>query len=135
METKIFLNIPVKELNKSIQFFTGLGFSFNPKFTDEKATCMIIGDKSFVMLLTEEFYKTFTHKAICDASKNSEVLISISVESREKVDEIIAKVVKAGGSEYMVAKDYGWMYQRSFLDLDNHHWEVFFMDESQMPAS
>jgi predicted lactoylglutathione lyase len=133
METKIFLNLPVKDLEKSIQFFTQLGFSFNPKFTNDQGTCMIIGDKSFAMLLTEEFYKTFTNKAICDASKNSEVLISISVESREKADDIIAKVLKAGGSEYMEAKDYGWMYQRSFLDLDNHHWEVFFMDESQMP--
>jgi len=133
METKIFLNLPVKDLEKSIQFFTQLGFSFNPKFTNDQGTCMIIGDKSFAMLLTEEFYKTFTNKAICDASKSSEVLISISVESREKADDIIAKVLKAGGSEYMEAKDYGWMYQRSFLDLDNHHWEVFFMDESQMP--
>lgn len=72
METQIFLNLPVKELGKSIQFFTELGFSFNPKFTNDKGTCMIIGDKSFAMLLTEEFYKTFTHKAICDASKSSE---------------------------------------------------------------
>ncbi|HEU4790324.1 MAG TPA: glyoxalase/bleomycin resistance/extradiol dioxygenase family protein [Flavobacterium sp.] len=135
METQIFLNLPVKELNKSMDFFSQLGFSFNPKFTDDKAACMIIGDKSFAMLITEEFYKTFTNKAICDASKSSEVLISISVESREKVDEIIAKVIKAGSSEYMVAKDYGWMYHRSFMDLDNHHWEVFFMDESQIPAS
>jgi predicted lactoylglutathione lyase len=135
METQIFLNLPVKELNKSMEFFSQLGFSFNPKFTDEKAACMIIGDKSFAMLITEEFYKTFTNKTICDASKSSEVLISISVESRKKVDEIIAKVIKAGSSEYMVAKDYGWMYHRSFMDLDNHHWEVFFMDESQIPKS
>ena len=135
METQIFLNLPVKELKKSLEFFSQLGFSFNPKFTDDKAACMIIGDKIFSMLITEEFYKTFTDKTICDASKSSEVLISISIESREKVDEIIAKVVKAGGFEYMVAKDYGWMYHRSFLDLDYHHWEVFFMDESQIPAS
>ena len=135
METKIFLNLPVKELNKSMEFFTQLGFTFNPKFTDDKAACMIIGDKIFSMLITEEFYKTFTNKTICDARKNSEVLISISVESREKVDEMIANVVKAGGSEYMETKDYGWMYHRCFLDLDQHHWEVFFMDESQMPVS
>src|SRR6478735_7902694 len=132
METQIFLNLPVKELEKSKHFFNQLGFSFNPKFTDDKAACMIIGDKIFSMLITEEFYKTFTNKAICDAEKSSEVLISISVGSREKVDEIITNVVKAGGSEYMVAKDYGWMYHRSFQDLDNHHWEVFFMDESQI---
>jgi len=135
METQIFLNLPVKDLNKSIQFFTELGFTFNPKFTDDKATCMIIGDKSFAMLIIEEFYKTFTHKEICDAGKSSEVLISVSVENREKVDEIISKVIKAGGSEYMEVKDHGWMYHRSFLDLDNHHWEVFFMDESQFPSA
>jgi predicted lactoylglutathione lyase len=135
METKIFLNLPVKELDKSVEFFTQLGFSFNPKFTNDKGACMIIGDKSFSMLVTEEFYKTFTHKAICDASKSSEVLISISVENREKVDEMISKAIKAGGTEYMETKDYGWMYIRCFLDLDNHHWEFFFMDESQMPVS
>ena len=134
METQIFLNLPVKELKKSMDFFYQLGFSFNPKFTDDKAACMIISDKIFTMLITEEFYKTFTNKTICDASKSSEVLISLSVESQEQVNEIIEKVEKVGGSEYMVAKDYGWMYHRSFLDLDNHHWEVFFMDESQMPA-
>jgi predicted lactoylglutathione lyase len=134
METKIFVNLPIKELNKYVEFFTQLGFLFNPKFTDDKAACMIIGDKSFSMLITEEFYKTFTHKTICDASKSSEVLISISIENREKVDEMIAKVVKTGGSEYMETKDYGWMYHRSFLDLDHHHWEVFWMDESQMPV-
>jgi predicted lactoylglutathione lyase len=133
MKTKIFLNLPVKELDRSVQFFTQLGFAFNPKFTNEKGTCLIIGENINAMLLVDELYKTFTNKAICDASKSSEVLISISVESREKADDIIAKVVKAGGSEYMIAKDYGWMYQRSFLDLDNHHWEVFFMDESQIP--
>lgn len=135
METKIFLNLPVKELDKSVEFFTRLGFSFNSKFTNDKAACMIIGDKSFSMLITEEFYKTFTHKAICDASKSSEALISISVENKEKVDAMIVKAIEAGGLEYMEAKDYGWMYHRCFLDLDNHHWEVFFMDENQMPAS
>ncbi|WP_414000127.1 VOC family protein [Flavobacterium sp. W1B] len=133
METKLFLNLPVKDLSKSIEFFTELGFSFNQKFSNEKGTCMIIGNSSNVMLLVEEFYRTFTHKTICDASKSSEVLISISVERREEADKMIEKVIKAGGSEYMESKDFGWMYQRSFLDLDNHHWEVFFMDESLMP--
>lgn len=135
MVTKIFLNLPVRDLQRAITFFTQLGFSFNPKFTDDKATCLIIGENIYAMLITEAFYKTFTEKEICDASKSSEVLISVLVESREKVDEMIEKVKKAGGSEYMEAKDYGWMYHRSFLDLDNHHWEVFFMDESQMPQS
>lgn len=135
MKTKIFLNLPVKDLNRSIAFFTQMGFSFNPQFTDDKATCMIIGENINVMLLVEEFYKTFTKKQICDAATASEVLISISVESREQVDELVKKAVDAGGTDYIEAKDYGWMYQRAFLDLDGHHWELFYMDESQIPSN
>jgi len=133
METKIFLNLAVKDLNKAISFFTELGFSFNSKFTNDKGTCLIIGPNINVMLLVEEFYKTFTDKEICNTDTSSEVLISISVETREKVDEMIEKAVKAGGTDYNRANDYGWMYQKTFLDLDGHHWEVFFMDESQIP--
>lgn len=133
METKIFLNLAVKDLNKAISFFTELGFSFNSKFTNDKGTCLIIGPNINVMLLVEEFYKTFTDKEICNADTSSEVLISISVETREIVDEMIEKAVKAGGTDYKRANDYGWMYQKTFLDLDGHHWEVFFMDESQIP--
>jgi len=133
METKIFLNFAVKDLNKAISFFTELGFSFNSKFTNDKGTCLIIGPNINVMLLVEEFYKTFTDKEICNTDTSSEVLISISVETREKVDEMIEKAVKAGGTDYNRANDYGWMYQKTFLDLDGHHWEVFFMDESQIP--
>ncbi|MFD1603925.1 VOC family protein [Flavobacterium artemisiae] len=134
MKTKIFLNLAVKDLNKSIAFFTKLGFSFNEKFTNDKGTCLVIGENINVMLLVEEFYQTFTKKQICDTATTSEVLISISLESREKVDEMIEKVPNAGGSEYLEAKDYGWMYQRNFLDIDGHHWEVFYMDESQIPS-
>lgn len=133
MKTKIFLNLAVKDLNRSIAFFTQLGFSFNQKFTNEKGTCLVIDENINVMLLVEEFYQTFTHKEICNTATTSEVLISISLESRDKVDEMIAKVVKADGTEYTETKDYGWMYQRNFLDIDGHHWEVFFMDESQIP--
>jgi predicted lactoylglutathione lyase len=134
MKTEIFLNLPVKDLNLSIAFFTQLGFSFNPKFTDDKASCLIIGENINAMFLVEEFYKTFTNKEICDAAATSEVLISISAETREKVDEMIEKAVKAGGSEYMKTRDYGWMYQRTFLDVDGHHWEIFFMDENNIPS-
>jgi predicted lactoylglutathione lyase len=133
MKTKIFLNLPVKDLNKSILFFKQLGFSFDSKFTNEKGTCLIIGENIFAMLLLEEFFKTFTPKQICDATTSTEMIAAISVESRDKVDEIITAVVKAGGKEHEEAKDYGWMYQRVFFDLDGHHWEVFFMDESQIP--
>ena len=97
MTTKIFVNLPVKDLNKTIEFFTKLGFKFNPQFTDENATCMIIGDDIFVMLLVEKFFKTFTKKEICDTSKNTEVIVALSAESREKVDQMINKAIESGG--------------------------------------
>ena len=134
MKTKIFLNLAVKDLKRSIAFFTELGFSFNQKFTNDKGTCLIIGEDINVMLLVEEFYQTFTDKKICDTATTSEVLISISVETRQQVDEMIEKAVKAGGANYREAQDYGWMYQRTFLDPDRHHWEIFCMDESQIPS-
>jgi len=133
MATKIFLNLPVKDLNKSISFFKQLGFSFDSKFTNEQGICLIIGKNIFAMLLLEEFFKTFTQKEICNTTASTEMIAAISVESREKVDEIITAVVKAGGKLHNEAKDYGWMYQRDFFDLDGHHWEIFFMDESQIP--
>lgn len=134
MKTKIFLNLAVKDLNKSIDFFTKLGFSFNKKFTNEKGTCLEIGENINVMLLVEEFFQTFTDKQICDSSKASEVFIAISLESREKVDEMMENVIKAGGIDYRKKQDFDWMYQRTFLDIDGHHWEVFYMDESQIPS-
>ena len=135
MQTKIFLNIAIKDLNRSIAFFTELGFSFNEKFTNDKGTCMIVGENINVMLLVEEFYQTFTKKQICDTKTTSEVLIAISVDSREQVDEIMQKAVKAGGTDYNQANDYGWMYQKTFLDIDGHHWEVFYMDENNIPSN
>ncbi len=120
MTTKIFLNLPVKDLNKAIEFFTKLEFSFDPQFTDENATCMIVGEDIFVMLLVEKFFKTFTKKEICDTAKNTEMIVALSVESREKVDQMINKVVGAGGREYREPQDHGWMYERSFEDIDGH---------------
>lgn len=133
METKIFLNLAVKDLNRAISFFNGLGFSTNPKFTNEKGACIVIGENINVMILVEEFYQTFTKKQICNSATTSEALISISVGSREQVDEMMEKAVKGGGTDYQQSNDYGWMYQRTFLDPDGHHWEVFSMDESQIP--
>ncbi|WP_029273201.1 VOC family protein [Flavobacterium sp. KJJ] len=133
METKIFLNLPVKDLNRSISFFTQLGFSFNPQFTNDKGTCLVIGKNINAMLLTEEFYKTFTHKEICNTATASEVIISVQIESRDKVNQIIGDAVKNGATEYLEAKDYGWMYYRSFFDLDGHHWEFSFINEDQIP--
>lgn len=135
MATQIFVNLPVKDLNKSVEFFTKLGFKFNPQFTDENATCMIIGEESFVMLLVEKFFQTFTKKKIADATKTTEVLIALSADSREKVDDIVNKAIEAGGTLYNDTQDQGWMYQRSFQDLDGHQWELIYMDMSAFPQS
>jgi predicted lactoylglutathione lyase len=130
--TKIFLNLPAKDLNKTIEFFTKLGFKFNPQFTDENATCMIVGEDIFVMLLVEKFFKTFTKKEICDTSKNTEVIVALSVEGREKVDQMINRAIEAGGRESREPQDHGWMYGRSFEDINGHIWEIIYMDESAL---
>jgi len=134
MATQIFVNLPVKDLPKSIDFFTKLGFTFNPKFTDETATCMIIGKNIFAMLLMEARFKEFTKKPISDAKASTEVLIAIDAESREAVDEMVKKASEAGGNIYAEPQDHGWMYQHCFADLDGHQWEVCFMDLSKFPA-
>jgi uncharacterized protein len=128
MASKIFVNLPVKNLNKSIEFFTKLGFGFNPKFTDETATCMIVTDDIFVMLLTEAKFKTFTPKEICDTKKYTEALVGLSLESRAQVDDMVRKAVAAGGTTYNEAVDYGFMYAHGFQDLDRHIWELIYME-------
>ena len=135
MATKIFVNLPVKDLDKSKDFFAKLGFPFNPQFSDDKAACLIIGENIFAMLLTEPFFKTFTKKEIADAKKTTEALIAIDAESREKVDDIVKKAVEAGGAVYRDPEDHGWMYGHSFADLDGHQWEVLYMDESKIPEA
>ena len=130
MSRKIFVNLPVKDLNKSIEFFTKLGFNFDPQFTDKNATCMIIGEDAFVMLLVEDFFKTFTKKQISDATKNTEVILALSADSKEKVNEIVNLALSAGGKPANEPMDQGFMYGWSFQDLDNHLWEVFYMDQS-----
>ena len=130
MTTKIFVNLPVKDLNRAVEFFTKLGFKFNPQFKDKNATCMIINEDIFVMLLVEEFFKTFTKKEICNTSKNIEAIIALSAESRENVDEMINKAIEAGGIEPRKPQDHGWMYDRAFEDIDGHLWEIIYMNES-----
>ena len=140
MTRQIFVNLPVKDLNKSVEFFTKLDFTFNPQFTNEDATCMIVDKNIFVMLLVEKYFQTFTPKEICDASKSTEVLVSLSFESRAEVDAMVAKAiakrcleqVAAGGTTYKEPMDMGFMYQHGFQDLDGHLWEIFFMDESEV---
>lgn len=133
MAKKIFVNLPVKDLRKSIDFFTKLGFKFNPQFTDESATCMIIGDNIFAMLMVEERFKEFTKKPVSDATKSTEVLIALDADSRAQVDDVVKKAVKAGGSIYADPMDHGWMYAHSFADLDGHQWEFAYMDETALP--
>ena len=134
MSTQIFVNLPVRDLDKAKAFFNALGYSVNPQFTDANAACLVISDTIYVMLLVEPFFQGFTRKPICDARTHTEVLLCLSVESRSDVDAMIAKALAAGGREPMEAKDYGFMYQRGFEDLDGHLWEVVHMDEDAMPA-
>lgn len=127
MATKIFVNLPVRSLDESVEFFTALGFSFNPQFTDENATCMVVADDIYVMLLTHDYFKTFTPKPICDAREGTEVLVCLSRDSREGVDDMVKKAVAAGGSTYKEPQDHGFMYAHGFEDLDGHIWELMFM--------
>ncbi len=128
MARKIFVNLPVRDLPASVAFFTQLGFSFDPKFTDATATCMIVSGDIFVMLLTREKFKMFTPKAIADATKSSEVLLALSCESRREVDDMVRKAVAAGGATYNEPQDHGFMYAHGFQDLDGHIWELIYME-------
>ena len=133
MAKQLFVNLPVKDLQTTTAFFAKLGFAFNPKFTDENAACMVITENTYAMLLLEKFFKTFIKKELADAKKTTEVLLALQLGSREQVDEMVAKAKAAGGQEPNAMQDHGWMYSRSFEDPDGHIWEVFCMDESQMP--
>src|SRR5215471_15276811 len=128
MPTKIFVNLPVKDLERSKAFFAKLGYSFNPQFTDERAACMVISEDIYTMLLSEPFFKTFTRKEIADAAKTTEVLVALSAESRGQVDEMLLKALAAGAQEARQPMEHESMYGRSFEDLDGHIWEVFWMD-------
>lgn len=135
MPRKIFVNLPVKDLDRSVGFFTALGFSFNPQFTDENATCMIVSEDSFVMLLVEPFFQGFTPKPVSDARQRTEVLLAFSLDSRQDVDVLVGKAVAAGATITQPARDYGFMYQQSFADLDGHQWEPFFMAPDAVPPA
>ena len=128
MATKIFVNLPVKNLNSSMDFFKKLGYSFNLQFTDETAACMVISEDIYAMLLTHSKFREFTKKDISDSTKTAEVILSLSTDSKEQVSETVENAIKAGGTEPGEAKDYGFMYLRGFQDLDGHLWEVVWMD-------
>src|SRR5687767_7898193 len=127
MSTKIFVNLPVKDLDKSMAFFKSLGWTFNPQFTDDTAACLVISDDIFAMLLTHEKFKQFTDKKIADGG-SVEALIALGVGSKDEVSRIADAALKGGGKEPKPPQDYGFMQMRTFLDLDGHHWEIVYMD-------
>jgi uncharacterized protein len=129
MATNIFVNLPVKDLEKTKEFFLKLGYTFNQQFTDEKAASLVISENIYAMLITEPFFKTFIpNKEIADTSKTKEVLVALSADSKQQVDELVDKAIAAGGRNFRDPEDHGFMYARSFEDLDGHVWEVFWMD-------
>ena len=130
---KMFVNLAVRDLDRSVAFFRTLGFTFNPKFTDANATCMNVGDDAFVMLLVEPFFRTFTPRQICDTATHTEGLFALSVGSRVEVDAMVKTAVANGGSHAADPQDHGFMYGWSFYDPDGHHWEVFWMDPEAQP--
>ena len=127
---KIFVNLPVKDLDRSVDFFKKLGFSFNPQFTDETATAMIVSDEAFVMLLVENRFKDFTTKELADAATQTEAIVAFSAASRAEVDQLADRALEAGGSPANDPIDQGFMYARSFQDPDGHIWELVWMDPS-----
>lgn len=124
----IFVNLPVRDLGRSMEFFKQLGYSFNPQFCDETAACLVISDTIYAMLLTHEKFQGFTPKSIADATQSTEVLVCLSCESRDQVNEQVAKAVAAGGSTYNEPQDHGFMYAHGFQDPDGHIWELMWMD-------
>jgi len=132
MSTKIFVNLAVKRLDKSMEFFEKIGFTFNPQFTDETAACMVISDDIYAMLLTEKKFRDFTKKKIADATKTTEVLTCLSMDSQDEVNRVVDTALRAGATEAREPMDYGFMYGRSFNDLDGHIWEIIWMDPSHV---
>jgi len=131
MENQIYVNLPVKDLNRSRIFFQSLGFQLEPMFSNDQASCVILGKNIFVMLLVEGFFRTFTNKAICDATKSTEVLVCLSCENRAKVDDLVKKALAAGGRVPREPQDQGFMYGHGFEDLDGHIWELIFMEPAK----
>ncbi len=132
MATSIFVNLAVKDLEKSKAFFLALGYTFNPQFTNDQGAALVISSNIYAMLLTEDFFKTFTSKQLIDTSNSVEVLTALSVDSKEEVDQMVEKGVAAGGKEPKAAQDLGFMYSRTLEDLDGHTWEFVWMDPAHI---
>ncbi len=124
----MFVNLPVRDLDRAKGFFGKLGFTFNLQFTDDKAACMVVSDVGYVMLLQEAFYRTFTRRDLCDTTRQNEGLVALSCRNRAEVDDLVRSAMEAGGSQAMPPLDHGFMYERSFYDPDGHHWAVLWMD-------
>jgi len=133
MTKNMYLNLAVKDLQKSKAFFTALGFSFNKQFTNNDGACLVLGQNIYAMLLTEKFFKTFTAKQLAETGKTVECIICIDAESREAVDEIVKKAFEAGAGKHNDVQDHGWMYANGFEDLDGHLWEIAYMDANAAP--
>lgn len=133
MSRKIFVNLPIKNMERSQAFFKALGFSFNPQFTNDQGACMVVSDDIFVMLLVEPFFQTFTKKPIADATKTTEVLMCLSCDSRAEVDSLVRKALAAGATAPNPPQDHGFMYSHGFTDLDGHVWELMYMDPNAVP--
>jgi predicted lactoylglutathione lyase len=131
---KLFVNIPVGDLQRAITFFEALGFAFNPHFTDATATCMLVGEDAYFMLLTRDRFAGFSRRPVGDARAETNAMFALSVNSREEVDAMVSRAIAAGGSHAAEPQDHGFMYGRSFYDLDGHHWEAFWMDPSAIPG-
>lgn len=131
LKTKnMFINLHVKDVQKSTNFFKELGFDMNPQFSDDQASCIILGENIFAMIMTEERFKEFTKKEVVDTEKEAEAIFCFTVDSRDEVDEIVNKALASGGKHYNEPIDHGFMYIWGFQDVDGHLWEVSFMDES-----
>ena len=133
MHKQIFVNLPVGNLPRSRAFFESLGLHFEPKFSNDQGACLVVGDNIFAMLLTNDFFKTFTAKPIADATRSTEVLVCLSCESRAEVDALVQKALGAGGTAPRPPQDHGFMYAHGFEDLDGHIWELVAMDPNAQP--
>ena len=131
---QVFINLAVKDVEKSMNFYTRLGFTNNPQFSDDQGKCMVWSDTIYVMLLSHEKFMGFTKKPLADTKNAIAGLFALSVESTEQINKIVENGLKAGGSEPVPMTDYGFMQQRVIEDFDGHTWEIFFMDMSKLPA-
>ncbi|PNG49031.1 MULTISPECIES: VOC family protein [unclassified Variovorax] len=134
MHKQIFVNLAVNDLPRSRAFFESLGMRIDPKFTNDQAACVVVGENIYAMLLVKDFFKTFTSKPLSDASKQTEVLVCLSCENRSEVDELVAKALAAGGKAPRAPQDQEWMYGHGFEDLDGHIWELMYMDANARGA-